>query len=68
MVPINALIAAKATTREIPRIAQYDLVRIPGGRIGSVLGFYRRPHAESALVWLSAHESAEFLTAELVLV
>jgi hypothetical protein len=65
---MTGLIAAKTTTPKTPRIAQYDLVRIPGGRIGSVLGFYRRAHAESALVWLSANESAEFLTTELALV
>jgi hypothetical protein len=65
---MTALITWRDTPQEKPTIARYDLVRVPEGRIGSVLGFYRREHAESVLVWFSANECAEFLTTEVELV
>lgn len=52
---------------ETPRVACFDVVRTPGGRIGSVIGFYRRD-TESALVRFSENDCGEFLTEEVELV
>ncbi len=42
-------------------IDAHDLVRVPDGRIGEVIGFYRRQD-ESVLVLFSCGSSDEFLT------
>ena len=44
-------------------IDAHDRVRVPDGRIGEVIGFYRRQH-ESVVVLFSSGRSAEFLTAD----
>jgi hypothetical protein len=40
-----------------------DSVRVPDGRIGEVIGFYRREH-ESVVVLFACGRSSEFLTSE----
>jgi len=42
-------------------IEAHDRVRVPDGRVGEVIGFYRRQH-ESVVVLFSSGGSAEFLT------
>ena len=42
-------------------IDTHDLVRVPDGRIGEVIGFYRRQD-ESVFVLFSCGSSDEFLT------
>ena len=44
-------------------IDAHDRVRVPDGRVGEVIGFYRRQH-ESVVVLFSSGSSAEFLTSE----
>ncbi len=44
---------------ETPRVDCYSVVRTPGGRIGSVIGFYRRG-TETALVRFAANDCTEF--------
>lgn len=44
---------------DTPGITCFSVVRIPGGRIGSVIGFYR-PNAETALVGFAADDCIEF--------
>ena len=46
---------------DVTRIAYHDRVRVPDGRVGEVIGFYRRKD-ESVLVRFSSGESDEFLT------
>jgi hypothetical protein len=48
---------------DLPKVDCYDVVRVPGGRIGSVVGFYRRD-AESVLVRFADHDCTEFLTSD----
>jgi hypothetical protein len=43
-----------------PQFAYHDRVSVPDGRIGEVIGFYRRIH-ESLLVRFPSGESDEFL-------
>jgi len=45
---------------DVTRIAYHDRVRVPDGRAGEVIGFYRRKD-ESALVLFSCGESDQFL-------
>jgi hypothetical protein len=40
-----------------------DSVRVPDGRIGEVIGFYRREY-ESVVVLFSSGRSSEFLTSD----
>jgi hypothetical protein len=42
-------------------IDAHDRVRVPDGRVGEVIGFYRRQH-ESVVVLFSSGRSDEFLT------
>jgi hypothetical protein len=42
-------------------IDAHDRVRVPDGRVGEVIGFYRRQH-ESVVVLFSSGCSDEFLT------
>lgn len=44
-------------------IDHHDRVRVPDGRIGEVIGFYRRQH-ESVVVLFSCGNSYEFLTSD----
>jgi hypothetical protein len=44
-------------------IDAHDHVRVPDGRIGEVIGFYRRQH-ESVVVLFSSGISDEFLEAD----
>jgi hypothetical protein len=44
-------------------IAAHDRVRVPDGRVGEVIGFYRRQD-ESVVVLFSSGRSAEFLTSD----
>jgi hypothetical protein len=44
-------------------IDAHDRVRVPDGRIGEVIGFYRRQH-ESVVVLFSSGRSDEFLTSD----
>lgn len=44
-------------------IDAHDRVRVPDGRVGEVIGFYRRED-ETVLVLFSSGRSAEFLTAD----
>jgi hypothetical protein len=46
----------------------HDHVRVPDGRTGSVIGFYRRRENDSVLVRFAPGESAEFFTPEVKLV
>jgi hypothetical protein len=45
---------------DIPAFENHDLVRVPDGRVGEVIGFYKRQEA-SVLVSFSAAVSEEFL-------
>lgn len=45
------------------RFDAHDRVRVPDGRIGEVIGFYRRQH-ESVVVLFSSGRSDEFLTTD----
>lgn len=45
------------------RFDAHDRVRVPDGRIGEVIGFYRRQH-ESVVVLFSSGRSDEFLTSD----
>ena len=44
-------------------IGAHDRVRVPDGRIGEVIGFYRRQH-ESVVVLFATGRSDEFLTSD----
>jgi hypothetical protein len=44
-------------------IDAHDRVRVPDGRIGEVIGFYRRQH-ETVVVLFSSGKSDEFLTTD----
>jgi hypothetical protein len=44
----------------VPRVGYHDRVRVPDGRIGEVIGFYRR-ECEAVLVLFSSGVSAELL-------
>lgn len=44
-------------------IDAHDRVRVPDGRVGEVIGFYRRQH-ESVVVLFSSGRSDEFLTTD----
>jgi hypothetical protein len=44
-------------------IDAHDRVRVPDGRVGEVIGFYRRQD-ETVVVLFSSGRSAEFLTAD----
>ncbi|HEX4680117.1 MAG TPA: hypothetical protein VH210_13030 [Gaiellaceae bacterium] len=44
-------------------IDAHDRVRVPDGRVGKVIGFYRR-EAETVVVLFSSGSSAEFLMSE----
>jgi hypothetical protein len=60
--------ALRVTTNPVdgaPTFGYRDLVRTPGGRIGAVVGFYRRD-AETVLVRFSMNERTEFLTSDVV--
>jgi hypothetical protein len=48
------------------RIDAHDRVRVPDGRIGEVIGFYRRQH-ESVVVLFATGTSDEFLTSDVKL-
>jgi hypothetical protein len=47
-------------------IDAHDRVRVPDGRIGEVIGFYRRQH-ESVVVLFASGRSDEFLTSDVKL-
>jgi hypothetical protein len=47
-------------------IDAHDRVRVPDGRIGEVIGFYRRQH-ESVVVLFATGRSDEFLTSDVKL-
>jgi hypothetical protein len=47
-------------------IDAHDRVRVPDGRIGEVIGFYRRQH-ESVVVLFATGTSDEFLTTDVQL-
>jgi hypothetical protein len=47
-------------------IDAHDRVRVPDGRIGEVIGFYRRQH-ESVVVLFATGISDEFLTSDVKL-
>jgi hypothetical protein len=44
-------------------IDAHDRVRVPDGRIGEVIGFYRRQH-ETVVVLFATGTSDEFLTSD----
>jgi hypothetical protein len=44
-------------------IDAHDRVRVPDGRVGEVIGFYRRQH-ESVVVLFSSGVADEFLTTD----
>lgn len=44
-------------------VETHDQVRVPDGRVGEVIGFYRREH-ESVVVQFAGGRSGEFLTSE----
>ena len=46
---------------DVTRIAYHDRVRVPDGRVGEVIGFYRRKD-ESVVVRFSPSEFDQFLT------
>jgi hypothetical protein len=46
-------------------IDAHDRVRVPDGRVGEVIGFYRRQH-ETVVVLFSSGSSDEFLTSDVV--
>jgi hypothetical protein len=49
--------------REMTWLLFHDCVRVPDGRTGTVIGFYRR-HYESVLVRFGPGEAGEFFTHE----
>ena len=56
-----------AHTRLAPEtIDAHDRVRVPDGRVGEVIGFYRRQH-ESVVVLFATGTSDEFLTSDVKL-
>jgi hypothetical protein len=59
---MSALLAASPRFEE-PQIVNHDRVRVPDGRIGEVVGFYRRED-EWAVVSFSSGMSAEFLVTQ----
>ena len=58
-------VGAPASPLEVYPPALHDRVRVPNGREGEVIGFYRRKD-ESVLVLFSPGESDEFLMSDLV--
>ncbi len=59
---MNALLAPNPLNEPL-RVACHDRVCVPDGRIGEVIGFYRRDE-ESVLVSFSLGAAVEFLTTE----
>jgi hypothetical protein len=60
---MTALIHFNDKSGDAPRLGYHDLVRTPGGRVGAVVGFYRRD-AESVLVRFAVGECTEFLSSD----
>lgn len=57
-------LAAAARLLVVPEtIDAHDRVRVPDGRIGEVIGFYRRQY-ESVVVQFASGRSDEFLTSD----
>jgi hypothetical protein len=56
------MLAAHSDVRQEP-IDAHDRVRVPDGRVGEVIGFYRRQN-ESVVVLFSSGSSGEFLTSD----
>jgi hypothetical protein len=53
-----------ARTHVLPEsIDAHDRVRVPDGRVGEVIGFYRREY-ETVVVLFSSGRSGEFLTTD----
>ena len=48
------------------KIDAHDRVRVPDGRVGEVIGFYRRQH-ETVVVLFATGASDEFLTSDVKL-
>jgi hypothetical protein len=60
---MTALIDLRDQSGDSPRLGYHDLVRTPGGRVGAVVGFYRRD-TESVLVRFAADDCTEFLSSD----
>jgi hypothetical protein len=60
---MTALIHFSDKAGDPPKLGYHDLVRTPGGRVGAVVGFYRRD-AESVLVRFAVGECTEFLSSD----
>jgi hypothetical protein len=54
------------TYEDVPRLACGNYVRAPDGRVGRVVGFYKRAE-ESVVVKFASGASAEYSTAEIEL-
>jgi hypothetical protein len=60
IVPAAQAASSASSAAPVNRPALHDRVRVPGGREGDVIGFYRRVN-ESVLVLFSSGETDEFL-------
>jgi hypothetical protein len=60
---MTALIDLRDQSDDSPRLGYHDLVRTPGGRVGAVVGFYRRDR-ESVLVRFAVDDCSEFLSSD----
>jgi hypothetical protein len=60
---MTALIDFKDQSDDSPKFGYHDLVRTPGGRVGAVVGFYRR-EAESVVVRFAVDDCSEFLSSD----
>jgi hypothetical protein len=60
---MNAIVHLEPPRSIPPEPALHDHVRVPDGREGDVIGFYRRTY-ESVLVLFAAGDSQEFFAAD----
>lgn len=60
---MTAMIDLTDHSDDEPKLGYHDLVRTPSGRVGAVVGFYRRD-TESVLVRFDVDDCSEFLSSD----
>ena len=61
---MTTLLGGTQRPDDTPKVACFSVVRTPGGRIGSVIGFYRRD-SETALVRFAPNDCTEYPMSDL---
>ena len=64
---MNPLVGYPPLADAVPDVARHDRVRVPDGRIGEVIGFYRTEDEHLLVLLGSIGESRRYLRADLLL-